>query len=154
MQSVYFFKLNSLLENIRNVYVPHHNLILLVCVKFFYLGDLEQALALPSVVLEALQSETKNAGDVVARLQESLSLDQVSLEQPDPETRRRIRFFCMKAKTANRLDVVKKLREIVPDGTTGKVFFDVNQKHVFVTQSSPFLSSFAWHAQHANLIDD
>ncbi|KAL9967685.1 hypothetical protein ACROYT_G025970 [Oculina patagonica] len=86
-------------------------------------GDSEQALVLPSGVLEALQLKTCDANGVVARLQESLSLKQASLEQPDPETKRQIRCLCMKAKTANRLDVVKKLREIAPAGTTGKLSF-------------------------------
>ena len=84
-----------------------------------YKEDGEQALAMPSAVLEALQLETCDANNVLARLQESLSLEQ-SLEQPDPETKRLIRCICMKAKTAKRLDVVKKLREIAPAGTTGK----------------------------------
>jgi len=71
-------------------------------------------------VLEALQLETCDANNVLARLQESLSLEQVSLEQPDPETKKLIRCICMKAKTAKRLDVVEKLREIAPAGTTGE----------------------------------
>ena len=92
-------------------------------VWFLFLSvDSAQALVLPSGVLEALQSQTCDAYGVVAQLKESLSLEQASLEQPDPETKQRIRCLCMKAKTANRLDVVKKLREIAPAGTTGKVF--------------------------------
>ncbi len=94
--------------------------------KFYYQGDSEQALALPSGVLEALQLRTCGANAVVARLQECLSLEPTALEQPDPETKRQIRCLCMKAKTANRLDVVKKLRKIVPSGTTGKLnCFDI-----------------------------
>ena len=91
--------------------------------NFYYLGDSEQALVLPSGLLEALQLQTCDANGVVARLQESLSLEQASLEQPDPETKQQIRCLCMKAKTANRLDVVQKLREIAPAGTTGKLRF-------------------------------
>ena len=71
-------------------------------------------------MLEALQLETCDANNVLAQLQESLSLEQVSLEQLDPEIKRLIRCICMKAKTAKRLDVVEKLREIAPAGTTGK----------------------------------
>ena len=89
---------------------------------FYYLDDSEIALALPSGVLEALQLETCDANDVVARLQEGLSLEQASLEQPDPETKRKIRCLCVRAKNGNRLDVVKKLREIAPAGTTGEGF--------------------------------
>jgi len=74
-------------------------------------------------VLEALQLQTCDANDVVARLEESLSLEQASLEQPDPKIKRQIRCLCMKAKNANRLDVVKRLREVAPVGTTGEVFF-------------------------------
>ena len=88
----------------------------------YYLDDNELALALPSGVLEALQLQTCDANDVVALLQESLSLERTSLEQPDPETKRQIRCLCMEAKNADRLDVVKKLREIVPAGTTGEFF--------------------------------
>ena len=84
---------------------------------------MEQALVLPSGVLEALQLQTCDANDVVVRLQESLFLEQESLQQPDPKTKRQIRCLCMKAKTANRLDVVKKIREIAPAGTTGKLCF-------------------------------
>jgi len=73
-------------------------------------------------VLEALQLETCDANNVLARLQESLSLEQVSLEQPDLETKKLIRCICLKAKTAKRLDVVEKLREITPAGTTGEAF--------------------------------
>jgi len=88
----------------------------------YHKKDGEQALALPSGVLEAMQLETCDANNVLARLQESLSLEQVSLEQPDSETKKLIRCICMKAKTANRLDVVEKLREIAPSGTTGEAF--------------------------------
>ena len=90
-----------------------------------FVVDGEQTLALPSGVLEALQMETCDANNVLARLQESLSLEQASLEQPDQGTKRLIRCICVKAKTAERLDVVEKLRDIVPAGTTGKAFFSI-----------------------------
>lgn len=63
--------------------------------------------------------QTCDANDVVARLEESLSLEKASLEQPDPKIKRQVRCLCMKAKNANRLDVVKRLREVAPAGTTG-----------------------------------
>ena len=47
-------------------------------------------------------------------------MDQVSLEQPDPKTKRLIRHLANKAKQLDRLDVVKHLREITPAGTAGK----------------------------------
>ena len=62
---------------------------------------------------------TCDADGVVALFHESLSLDLASLEQPDPETKRQIRCICLKAKSTDRLDVVKRLRQITPAGTTG-----------------------------------
>ncbi|KAJ7350172.1 hypothetical protein OS493_038000 [Desmophyllum pertusum] len=56
--------------------------------------DGDQALVLPSGLLDALQLQTCDPSDVVARLQESLPMEQASLEQPDPETKRRIRCLC------------------------------------------------------------
>ena len=86
------------------------------------LGEGEQTLVLSDGLVQALQLRTSNADDVVALFHKSLSLDLASLEQPDPETKRQIRCICLKAKSTDRLDVVKRLREIVPAGTTGKVF--------------------------------
>ena len=37
------------------------------------------------------------------------------------DTKKKIRYLCLKAKTANKLEVVKKLREITPAGTTGEL---------------------------------
>lgn len=68
---------------------------------------------------------TSDADDVVALFHKSLSLDLASLEQPDPETKRQIRCICLKAKSTDRLDVVKRLREIVPAGTTGPLLPDI-----------------------------
>ena len=70
-------------------------------------------------MLEALTTQTCNVSDVVAQFQQSLSLENLSLEQPDPNTKKKVRHLCLKAKTANKLEVVKKLREITPAGTTG-----------------------------------
>ena len=97
----------------------------MVC-PFYHLDDSEPALALPGGVLEALQLQTCDANDVVARLQESLSLERTTLEQPDPETKGQIRCLCLEAKKADRRDIVKKLREIVPAGTTGEVCFRIH----------------------------
>ena len=74
-------------------------------------------------MLEALQLQNPDANDVVARLQKRLLLEQSSLEEPNPEAKRQIRCLCFRANIGNRLDVVKKLREIAPAGTTGRVFF-------------------------------
>lgn len=73
--------------------------------------------------------QTCDANDVVPRLQESLSIERTSLEQPNPETKRQIRYICMEAKNADRLDIVKKLREIAPAGTTGELF-SISTKYV------------------------
>ena len=72
-------------------------------------------------MLEALTIQTCDASAVVAQFQKSLSLENLSLEQPDLDTKKKIRYLCLKAKTAKKLDVVKKLREITPAGTTGEL---------------------------------
>ena len=90
--------------------------------RFYFidiLGEGEQALVLSDGLVQALQLRTCVADGVVALFHESLSLDLPSLEQPDPETKRQIRCICLKAKSTDRLDVVKRLRQITPAGTTG-----------------------------------
>ncbi|XP_022787475.1 uncharacterized protein LOC111327529 [Stylophora pistillata] len=82
-------------------------------------GKGEQAIVLSDELLQALQLRTCDADGVVALLQHSLSLDLSSTEQPDPETKPMIRCLCSKAQSAERHDVVKRLREIAPSGTTG-----------------------------------
>ncbi len=79
-----------------------------------------RTLALPSPVVESIQSCQSDAKDVVVRLQECMKLDLVPLAEPDLETKQMIRCLAKAAKTENRLDVVKYLREITPAGTTGK----------------------------------
>ena len=61
--------------------------------------------------------ESSDCKEVVSRLSESL--EQVSLTDPDPKTKELIRCFAREAKSSDRLDVVKHLREITPAGTTG-----------------------------------
>jgi len=41
------------------------------------------------------------------------------LEHPEPETKRMIRCLATKAICSSRRDVVKRLREVTPAGTTG-----------------------------------
>ena len=79
----------------------------------------EQALALPCAVQDALLLQSCDAKEVVARLQEVLQLEQDSLKNPEPETKRMIRCLSRKAKCSERLDVVKYLREVTPAGTAG-----------------------------------
>ena len=75
-------------------------------------------------MLEALTTQTCDASEVVAQFHQS------HLEQPDPDTKKKIRYLCLKAKTANKPEVVRKLREITPAGTTGELkytFTDVSE---------------------------
>ena len=89
-------------------------------VHFFFVESEAKALVLSSGVLKSLQT-TCDAENVVALLPESLKLDEVTLADPGPEETRLIRYFSMEAKSANRHDVVKYLRQITPAGTTGIV---------------------------------
>ena len=87
----------------------------------FFTENDEKLLALPGKALESLSSQPCDPKEVVLQLKHKLQLDQASLEQPDPGTKRLIHCLATKAKQSNRLDVVKQLREITPAGTTGKV---------------------------------
>ncbi|XP_078378622.1 uncharacterized protein LOC144661691 isoform X1 [Oculina patagonica] len=78
-----------------------------------------QTLALPDGVMTSIQSEVCDPKDIVSRFQESLQLSPASLANPEPETKRWIRCLAIQAKSKNRSDVVKYLREITPAGTTG-----------------------------------
>ncbi len=95
------------------------------CVNRIFSPSIEEeakALVLSTGVMESLQS-TCEASSVVAQLQESLELDQQALADPGPETKRLIRSLAVIAKSENRVDVVKHLREVTPAGTAGVVFF-------------------------------
>ena len=72
-------------------------------------------------MLKALATQTCDASEVVAQFQQSLSLENSSLKQPDPDTKKKIRYLCLKAKTSKKQEVVAKLREITPAGTTGEL---------------------------------
>lgn len=78
-----------------------------------------QALTLPSSVQDALLSKSCDVDEVVNRLQGELQKGQSSLEPLDQETKKMIRCHVRKAKLLSRLDVVKRLREVTPAGTTG-----------------------------------
>ena len=78
-----------------------------------------QALIIPSSVQDVLQSKSSDAQEVVNQLQEELQKEQSSLKHPDPKTKKMIRYLARKAKFSSRLDVVKRLREVTPAGTTG-----------------------------------
>ena len=91
----------------------------------FFIGIDEKVLALPSKALETILKQPCDSRKVVHRLKDCLQLDQASLKQPDPETRRLIRWLANKAKQSNRLDVVTQLRETTPAGTTGEFVADI-----------------------------
>ena len=65
-------------------------------------------------------SQTCDSRKVVLQLANCLQLDEVSLAQPNSETKRLIRWVANKAKQSNRLDVVRELRDVTPAGTTGE----------------------------------
>ena len=88
---------------------------------FYFTANEDKSLSLSGKVLESLLSPSCDPREVVRHLEQSLPLNQASLEHPEPRTKRLIRCLTMKAKHSNRLDVVKHLREITPAGTTGKL---------------------------------
>ena len=65
-------------------------------------------------LLEALTTLTCDASEVVAQFQQSLSLENLSLEQPDPDTKKKV-------KTANKPEVVEKWRNTISASTTGEL---------------------------------
>ena len=87
---------------------------------FLFVESEAKALVCSSGVLKSLQT-TCDTENVAALLAESLELDEATLADPGPEKTQLIRCLSMEAKNANRLDVVKHLREITPAGTTGVV---------------------------------
>ncbi|XP_068734582.1 uncharacterized protein [Montipora capricornis] len=74
---------------------------------------------LPGNVIESLMSDSCHPKEIVLQMKESLHLDQMCLQHPNPETKRMIRCLAKRAKDSNRIGVVKHLREITPAGTTG-----------------------------------
>ena len=74
---------------------------------------------MPSDILESLHSQSCDAQGVVLQLQENLRPNS-SLEKPESDTKGLIRCLAREAKSSNKLDVVKHLRDIVPAGTTGR----------------------------------
>ena len=79
-------------------------------------------LVLSSKAIETLMSQQCDSREVVLQLKDCLKLDDVSLKNPDPETKRLIRCLANKVKQSNRPDVVRELREVAPAGTTGIKF--------------------------------
>ena len=87
-----------------------------------FAGTDEKLLVLPSKVIDKLMSQPFDSREVVIQLKDCLKLDEVSLENPGPETKRLIRCLANKAKQSNRPDVVRELREVTPAGTAGIKF--------------------------------
>ena len=61
-------------------------------------------------LLEALTTQTCDASEVVAQFQQSLSLENLSLEQPDPDTKKKVKT-----------EVVEKWRKTISASTTGEL---------------------------------
>ena len=80
----------------------------------------EKSVTLPCNVVQSLVSPSCDPKEIILQLKEELHLDQTDLERPTPETTRMIRCFAETAKDSKRTDVVKHLREITPEGTTGE----------------------------------
>ena len=54
------------------------------------------------------------------QFQEALKLEPTSISNPEPETKSMIHGLALRAKSEERCDLVRHLREITPDGTTGE----------------------------------
>ena len=87
--------------------------------------QIEPVLSLPEKVLESLQ--TSDVECVVDEFQNALKIDKESLSQPDDNTKPWLRCLFRTALREKKLDVVKRLRQITPAGTTG-----VNQSIVYL----------------------
>lgn len=81
------------------------------------LGQEESVLSLPDEVLQSVQ--TLDTAGVVDEFKRSLEIDEVSLQEPDDDTKRWVRCLCKTAPHDKRVDLVQHLRQITPAGTTG-----------------------------------
>ena len=106
-----------------------HSLTHIKYYKNLFTGTEDKSLALPCKVVESLSWKWCEPKEIVLQLKQSLQVCQASLEQPDPKTKRLIRYFTRKAKHLDRLDVVKHLREITPAGTAGKLIISYISIH-------------------------
>ena len=98
-------------------------------IRNLFTGSEDRSVALPRKVVESLSWKSCDPKEIVLQLKHSLLVDQASLEQPDPKTKRLIRYLARKAKHLNRLDMVKHLREITPAGTAGKLIISCISIH-------------------------
>ena len=79
------------------------------------------------MVQELLLSEASDCREVVCQLEKTLHHDKATLKEPDVQTKVLVRCLARRAKSLERLDVVKHLRGIVPAGTTGEFITDVGR---------------------------
>ena len=100
----------------------------LILSLFFFFFSLfqtkEHSLVLPDGVLRTIRSQSCDAADVVAQMEESvenLQLKPAALVDPTPESKEWIRCLPITAKYENRTDMVTHLRSIAPPGTTGEL---------------------------------
>ena len=95
-----------------------------LCFFFLFFQTKEQSLVLPDGVLKAIRSQSCDAADVVAQMEErveNLQLKSANLADPTVETKQWIRCLAINAKNENRKDIVTHLRSIAPAGTTGEL---------------------------------
>lgn len=95
-----------------------------LCFFFFFFQTKEQSLVLPDGVLKAIRSQSCDAEDVVAQMEENVENLQLKPAEPDdptPETKQWIRCLAMTAKSEKRMDIVTHLRSIARAGTTGEL---------------------------------
>ena len=103
------------------------------------LANKERALAVRSNVFDHLTSKECDAKQIVHQLEETLEWNQASLEQPNRDAKKWIRYLTREARRSERLDVVKYLREITPAGTTGESVFCSSVFFFFFIFSFTFL---------------
>lgn len=97
---------------------------LFLILSVFFFRTKEQSLVLPDGVLKAIRSQSCDAADVLAQMEESvknLQLKPATLVDPTAESKQWIRCLAINAKNENRMDIVTHLRSIVPAGTTGEL---------------------------------
>ncbi len=121
--------------------LPETLLNALILFKLTYSFLASKEVALPSEVQESLLSQSCDAKEVVLQVGKTMQLDQSSLEQLEPETKKLIRCFARKAIDANRLDVFEHLREITPAGTTGESVIGQGFCYRFHTDNCFYYSS-------------
>ena len=115
----------------QNIFLLLNSFLLIKCrfslFKFvlnYFQGTKRKDLVLPESIKASIQSIPLNSGidvkDVVIQFQEALKLEPTSISNPEPETKSMIHGLALRAKSEERCDLVRHLREITPAGTTGE----------------------------------